>query len=185
MAAQRGVGVERRVAAETDRPFYALNAVLSTAALATIAYLLLVRQGTGGGADLRFLPAVNASLNALSATCLVAGYVAIRRGARKLHPWLMTSALVASALFFASYLAYHYVHGDTKYAGTGTMRGVYFTVLASHVLLSMAVVPMALTAFYFAWRRAWIRHKRVTRILFPIWLYVSVSGVGIFLMLRP
>lgn len=172
------------MALETDRPFYALNAVFSTGALAAIAYLLLVRQGSAGATDLRFLPAVNASLNALSAMFLVAGYVAIRKGARRLHPWLMTSALVASALFFASYLAYHYVHGDTRYAGAGPLRLVYFAVLASHVVLSMAVVPMALTAFYFAWRSAWARHTRVTRVLFPIWLYVSVTGVVIFAMLR-
>jgi putative membrane protein len=168
----------------SSRPFFALNAVVSVTALATIAYLLLVHRGRAGGAELRFLPAVNAALNGLSASFLLAGFVAIRRRAVRVHRALMTSALVSSSLFLASYLAYHYVHGDSHYPGTGWARGIYLLVLGSHVLLSIAVVPMALSAFYFAWRQAWHRHTRVTRILFPIWLYVSATGVLIFVLLR-
>jgi putative membrane protein len=168
----------------TDRTFYVFTGVVSAAALSLLAWLLLIRRGGAVGVDLRFMPAVNASLNALSACLLVAGWVAIKRGARRVHQYLMVSTFASSALFLVGYLAYHYVHGDTKYAGDGVMRGVYLTVLASHVLLSMPVVPLALVAFYFAWRQDFRRHRKVTKWLAPIWLYVSVTGVLVFFLLR-
>jgi putative membrane protein len=168
-----------------DRRFFIFNGVLSAAALGLLAWLLLFRGGSGtGGLDLRFMPAVNAGLNTLSAVLLLCGYVAVKRGNPRIHRYFMVSAVASSALFLAGYLAYHFVHGDTKFGGVGTIRTVYLSILASHVLLSIAVVPMVLTALYFAWRRQFTRHTRVTRILFPIWLYVSVTGVIIFFMLR-
>lgn len=169
----------------SDRAFYVFTGVVSVAALAFLSYILLIRRGGPvGNVDLRFLPAVNASLNATAATLLIAGWVAIRRGARQAHQYFMVSAFVASALFLVCYLAYHYVHGDTRYAGDGIGRVIYLCILASHVLLSMPVVPMALMAFYFAWRKSWERHRKLTRWLAPIWVYVSVTGVAIFFMLR-
>lgn len=167
-----------------DRRFFAFNAAVSVAALSLLGWLLLIRRGGAGDVDLRFLPAVNASLNATAAVLLAAGWVAIRRGSMRVHRVLMVGAFVASALFLVCYLAYHAAHGDTRYARTGAMRTVYLTVLASHVLLSTAVVPLALTAFWFALRREFRRHRRVTRVLWPIWMYVSVTGVVIFFMLR-
>jgi putative membrane protein len=168
----------------SDRTFYVFTGVVSAAALSLLAWLLLIRRGGAEGVDLRFMPAVNASLNALSASLLLAGWVAIRRGARRLHQYLMVSTFAASSLFLVGYLAYHYVHGDTKYAGDGAMRAVYLLILASHVLLSMPVVPLALVAFYFAWRQDFRRHRKVTRWLAPIWLYVSVTGVVVYFLLR-
>jgi putative membrane protein len=169
----------------SDRSFYLFTAVVSAAALAFLSYILMIRRGGPvAGVDLRFLPAVNASFNALAAAFLTAGWVAIRRGARRVHQYLMVSAFASSALFLVCYLAYHFVHGDTRYAGGGVMRTVYLVILASHVLLSLFVVPGALLSFYFAWRKAFERHKKVTRWLAPIWLYVSVTGVVIFFMLR-
>ena len=169
----------------TDRQFFTFNAVVSALALAFIAYILLVRRaGPAGAVDLGFLPAVNATLNALAAVFLVAGWVAIKRRAVRVHKRLMVAAFAASTLFLVSYLTYHYVHGDTKYQGVGALRLVYFTILVSHVLLSMAVVPLALSAFYFAWKRLFARHSRLTRIALPIWIYVSVTGVVIYFMLR-
>jgi putative membrane protein len=169
----------------TDRQFFAFNAAVSALALAFIAYILLVRRaGPAGAVDLSFLPAVNAALNSLATLFLTAGWVAIRRRAVRVHKRLMVSAFAASALFLVSYLTYHYVHGDTRYQGTGALRAVYFVVLISHVLLSMAVVPMALSAFYFARKRQFVRHRRLTRVALPIWLYVSVTGVVIYFMLR-
>jgi len=169
----------------TDRSFFLFNAVVSTAALGFIAYILLVRvAGPADGIDLRFLPTVNAGLNALSAMLLAGGWVAIRNRNVRLHRYLMVSAFAASALFLVCYLTYHYVHGDTRYQGEGWIRAVYFFVLITHILLSMAVVPAALTAFYFAWKRQFDRHRRLTRVALPIWLYVSVTGVVIYVMLR-
>lgn len=170
----------------SDKRFFVFNAVLSTAALGLLAWLLLIRGGSGGtsGVDLHFMPAVNACLNATSAVLLLSGFVAVKRGNPKIHRYFMVSAVASSALFLVGYLAYHFVHGDTKFGGAGAIRTVYLGILASHVLLSMAVVPMVLTALYFAWRKQFVRHTKVTRILFPIWLYVSVTGVVIFFMLR-
>ena len=169
----------------SDRSFFVFNAVVSAAALAFIAYILLVRAaGPAEGADLRFLPAVNASLNGVSALLLAAGWGAIRSRNVRLHRYLMVSAFASSALFLVCYLTYHYVHGDTRYQGEGWLRAIYFFVLVTHIVLSMVVVPGALSAFYFAWKRQFDRHRRWTRIVLPIWLYVSVTGVVIYFMLR-
>jgi putative membrane protein len=96
----------------------------------------------------------------------------------------MVTALAMSAIFLVGYLAYHYVHGDTKYAGDGIGRVIYLTVLASHVILSITVVPGALTSFYFAFTKQFERHRRLNRVFLPIWLYVSVTGVAIYFLLR-
>lgn len=170
-----------------DRRFFLFNAVISVAALALLSWLLVFRTVAPGaaGPDLRFMPAVNATLNATAAALLVAGWVAIKQQRRELHRYLMVAAFAASALFLVGYLAYHAVHGDTKFGGTGAARTVYLAVLASHVLLSVPIVPLALTAFYFAWQKDFVKHKKVTRWLHPIWLYVSVTGVVVFLLLRP
>ncbi len=169
----------------SDRPFFIFNAVVSTLALSLLAYLLLLRQVTpAAGIAPRFLPTVNACLNASAASLLLCGFIAVKRRAYRAHRYFMVSAFAASSLFLVCYLAYHYLHGDTKFQGVGPVRVLYFGILISHVLLSTAVVPMALTAFYFAWKREFRKHKRVTRILWPIWMYVSVTGVVVFFFLR-
>jgi putative membrane protein len=168
-----------------DKKFFVFNAVVSALALSLLAWLLLIRRGAEGGQDLSFMPGVNAGFNALAATLLLSGLVCIKRRRVDLHKRFMVSAFAASSLFLVGYVVYHYVHGDTKFTGTGTIRNVYFSILISHVLLSIGVVPLALTAFYFAWRKRFATHAKVARILFPIWLYVSVTGVVIYFMLRP
>jgi putative membrane protein len=171
--------------ATQDRRFYAFTVVLSALALGFLAWILLLRRpDPTAGLDLRFMPAVNAGFNALSAVLLTSGWVAIRRKARRVHQYLMVSAFTASALFLIGYVAYHYVHGDTKYQGTGALRVVYFAVLATHVLLSIVIVPGALATLYFALTHSLTRHRRIARVLLPIWLYVSATGVLIFFMLR-
>lgn len=166
-----------------DRLFYAFTAVLSVVALSFIGYILMVHRGASG-AELSFLPAVNAGLNATAATLLTAGWVAIRRKQTVLHRYLMLGAFTASSVFLVGYLTYHYVHGDTRYPVGAPLRGAYLAMLASHVILSIPVVPMALVALYFAAQKRFERHRRVTRWLAPIWLYVSVTGVLVFAMLR-
>ena len=167
----------------SDRRFALFNAVVSTAGVGFIAFILL-RGGGAGGLDLSFMPAVNATLNAMAALCLAAGWVAIRRGSMQVHRLLMVTAFVLSAVFLVGYLSYHYVHGDTKYAGTGIIRVVYFAILISHIVLSITVVPLALTSFYLAFTRSFDRHRRLNRVFLPIWLYVSVTGVLVFAWLR-
>ena len=165
------------------KPSNIFNAILSVAALGVLFYILEIRKGSDGtGLDLRFMPAVNASLNALSAVLLSAGYVAIRNKAVTIHRYCMTSAFASPSLFLGGYLAYHFVHGDTRY--TGPVRGLYLLILASHVVLSIFIVPLALTSAYFALKRSFRRHAKVARVTLPLWLYVSVTGVVIFFMLR-
>jgi putative membrane protein len=167
-----------------DRTFFAWNAVVSTAAVAFIAYILGRRSPATGAADLSFMPAVNATCNALASVCLLTGWVAIRRKAVAVHRTCMVTALACSTVFLVGYLAYHYVHGDTRYAGDGIDRAVYLVILITHILLSITVVPGALTSLYFALTRQFDRHRRLNRVFLPVWLYVSVTGVVIFFMLR-
>jgi putative membrane protein len=171
-------------ASGSDRRFHVFNTIVSVAALGFLAWLLLLRESSSVSADLSFMPAVNAGLNATAACLLTAGWIAIRRRKRRLHQYLMVSAFGCSAVFLVGYVLYHYAAGDTPYTGVGPIRYVYFSVLITHVLLSMAVVPMSLAAFWFAARKRFVTHRKVTRILVPIWLYVSVTGVVIFFMLR-
>jgi len=167
-----------------DKAFATFAIVFSLIAVAIIAWLLLAHDGTAPDAQISFMPGLNASLNAASAALLAFGWVAIRKQRVDVHRKLMVGAFVASSLFLVSYLTYHYLHGDTHYPGTGPARTLYLLLLASHVLLSIPVVPMALFAFYFAYKQQFARHKRVTRILAPVWLYVSVTGVLVFAILR-
>jgi putative membrane protein len=172
------------IARVSDRSFFVFAAVVSALALALIGYVLFVREHAVEGPDLRFLPALNATLNALASSLLVGGWAAIKRGAQRVHQYCMMAAFIASSLFLVGYLSYHYVHGDTRFAGTGAIRAVYLVVLASHVVLSMTIVPLALTSFFFAFQGRFDRHRWVARVTLPIWLYVSVTGVVIFFMLR-
>ena len=172
------------VSPRADRTFFIFNAIVSTTAIAFIAFILFRDSGAATGTDLSFMPAVNAACNALSALCLMIGYIAIRRRAVHVHRLFMVSAFALSAIFLVGYLTYHFVHGDTRYAGVGAMRVVYFVILITHIVLSITVVPLALTSFYFAFTHAWTRHRRLNRVFLPIWLYVSVTGVIIFFMLR-
>ena len=170
----------------SDRSFFVFNAIVSVAALSMLSWLLLFHGGLQGtSVTLRFLPGVNACLNATAAFLLIAGWVAIKKKRPELHRYFMVAAFAASACFLVGYLAYHAVHGDTKFGGVGAVRSVYLLLLASHVLLSLFIVPLSLTAFWFAWKKEFTRHTRVTRWLHPIWLYVSVTGVIVYLLLSP
>jgi len=167
-----------------DRPFWIINGVVSVVALSVLAYLLLIRRGSGDATALSFMPAINATFNGTSAVLLVLAVHAIKNKRVARHQALMLSAFASSAFFLVGYLAYHYVHGDTRYPGQGGMRAGYLLLLASHIILSIPVVPMCLAAFYFAFQRRFTTHKKITKVLFPIWLYVSVTGVLVFFMLR-
>jgi uncharacterized membrane protein YozB (DUF420 family) len=133
--------------------------------------------------DVRDLPTLNALLNTTSAVLLVAGYRFIRQGRRDAHKKAMTAALAVSALFLASYLVYHAQVGSVKFQKTGWIRPVYFSILISHTILAACVAPMALVTVWRAWKGRFDRHRRLARITLPLWLYVSVTGVIVYLML--
>ncbi len=130
-----------------------------------------------------YLPKANAIFNSLSAFCLLAGYQAIRKRKRELHLKFMLSALTFSFLFLVSYLIYHTFQGDTLYEGEGLMRVFYFFILISHIILSAVVLPMILTTVYFAATGNFAKHPKIAKITLPLWLYVSVTGVMIYLIL--
>lgn len=130
--------------------------------------------------SLSSLPAVNASLNALSAVLLLTGYGCIRRKRVRAHKVAMVSAFVVSVAFLASYLYYHYFHGSTRFPGRGWVRVVYLAILISHVTLAAAILPLALVTILCAWKEQFPRHVRIARWTLPLWLYVSVTGVVIY-----
>ncbi len=129
------------------------------------------------------LPAVNASLNGLSTILLISAYVQIRKGNREAHRALMLSACASSVLFLTSYLIYHNNAGMTKFLGEGWSRTAYFFILATHVPLAALVLPLVIVTVTFALRGNFERHRRIARITFPIWLYVSVTGVLVYFFL--
>lgn len=132
---------------------------------------------------IQHLPAVNATLNALAAVLLTAGYLFIRQGRQRAHERCMLAALATSTVFLACYLVYHYNVGSRPYQGQGLLRRVYLTILATHVVLAATVVPLALVTASRGLRRRLDTHVRIARWTLPIWLYVSVTGVVIYLML--
>jgi len=129
------------------------------------------------------LPTLNAALNSTSAVLLAAGWVLIRRGHRAAHRAAMLSALSCSALFLASYLTYHAQVGSVRFTGQGTIRTVYFTVLISHTVLAMVIVPLVLVTVTRALRGRFAGHRAIARVTLPLWAYVSVTGVVVYWML--
>jgi len=130
-----------------------------------------------------YLPHLNACLNGTSAILLFSGYRFIKAHNVVSHRACQVSALVVSTLFLASYLTYHYFHGTTRFQGTGLARPVYFTILTSHTILAIVIVPLVAITFYRALRQDFDRHRRIARITLPLWLYVSITGVIVYLML--
>lgn len=129
------------------------------------------------------LPHLNAILNATSGVLLVTGYVLIRRGKINAHRNCLIAALTASAVFLASYLTYHYFHGSTRFTGVGLVRPIYFAILLTHTVLAVVIVPFIGVTLYRAAKADFARHRRIARWTFPMWLYVSVTGVIVYLML--
>ncbi len=129
------------------------------------------------------LPTVNAILNATAAVLLMLGRRAIKQGKSRTHKQYMVSAVAVSAVFLVSYLSYHYLSGHTVYQGTGVMRVLYFVILIPHILLAMAMLPFILAALWYAHQADIENHKNIVRWLWPVWMYVSVTGVLVYLML--
>ena len=130
-----------------------------------------------------FLPHLNALLNSASAVLLVTGFILIRHQRVRAHRNCQVSAVFTSTWFLASYLTYHYYHGATRFAGQGIARRIYFTILISHTILAIVIVPLVLVTLYRALRGDFFRHRRIARWTLPIWLYVSITGVIVYLML--
>lgn len=159
--------------------------LISTAVFVFLIWLIYYK----GGADYRSnlissLPALNAMLNSASTVLLLLGYRAVLQRKFRRHMRYNLTAFVTSAFFLISYVIYHNFHGHTTYDGEGFIRAVYLFILISHIILSALVMPMIFTSFYLAFSGRLKLHRKVSRITLPVWLYVSVTGVVIFFMLR-
>jgi putative membrane protein len=168
------------------KPRAAIAAILAVS-VAALLLLVLVIYGHGRAATVpawvAWLPFLNALLNAASAVFLVRAFGFRHRDTRA-HAENMLRALLASALFLVSYILYHSLHGDSKFPGHGAVRPVYFIILITHVALSAVVLPLIFSSFYFALSGRIRQHRAVARYTFPVWLYVSVTGVLVFVLLR-
>ena len=134
---------------------------------------------------LSFLPPIYASINGLTAVLLIAAVVAIKKGNRKLHEQLTTTAIACSVLFLLMYIGYHMTSESTKFGGEGVIKYVYYFVLITHIVLSIAVIPFVLITFVRAKLSKFSEHKKIAKITFPLWLYVAVTGVVVYLMISP
>jgi putative membrane protein len=158
---------------------------ISLVAFAFLVWLIYFKGGSESYADwVRYLPAVNASLNSLSTIFLVLAIRAIYRKEYSLHMKLNLAAFGTSTAFLLTYVIYHNAVGHTSFTGEGLIRPIYFTILISHILLSALVVPLILFSFYLAFAGKFKQHRAVSKVTFPVWLYVSVTGVLIFLILN-
>ncbi|MEN9876058.1 MAG: hypothetical protein RLZZ529_1055 [Bacteroidota bacterium] len=134
---------------------------------------------------LSFLPPIYATINGITAVVLIAAVMAIKKGNRKLHERLMTFAIALSLAFLVMYVAYHMTSDSTKFGGEGVIRLVYFGLLISHIILSIAVIPLVLISYVRALASKFDQHKKIAKITFPIWLYVAVTGVIVYIMIAP
>jgi putative membrane protein len=156
--------------------------VLSIAVPVVVAVLFTVKID---GYDTSFLPPIYASLNALTAVFLVAAIVSIKNKKVETHRKLMTSAIAFSVLFLVLYVVYHSTSDSTPFGGEGWIRPVYFTLLISHILLSIVIIPLVLVTYVRALAQKFDKHRKIARITFPIWLYVAITGVVVYLMISP
>ncbi|MBS1486427.1 MAG: DUF420 domain-containing protein [Bacteroidetes bacterium] len=163
-------------------PYKKLITLLSIAIPIAVALLFRVKMK---GYDFSFLPPIYASINALTAVLLVISVVSIRQGKRKRHEVINITCLGLSALFLLMYLLYHATSTETHYGGVGMIKYVYYFILATHIILSIAVIPLILLTFSRALAGNFERHKRLAKFTFPLWLYVAVTGVLVYVMIRP
>ena len=174
--------MENSAATQQKEPYRKLVIAVSVIIPLTIAVLFGVKIP---GYDFSFLPPVYASLNGMTAIFLISALIAIKNGKQKLHELLMKVCMILSSLFLVMYVLYHMTSDSTAFGGTGMVRNVYFFILISHILLSIGVIPLVLFTYLHASRRDFMPHRALAKIAFPIWLYVAVTGVIVYLMISP
>lgn len=168
----------------STRPAIAAILGISAAATLFLFWLIYIHPAAAASDQFAFLPALNAALNGLSATSLLIGYTFIRARRIKAHRAAMITAFGFSTLFLVSYILHHALHGDVRYPAHAALRSVYLPLLASHILLAVVALPLVLVTFFFSLSGRIPQHRKVARWTFPLWLYVSVTGVITWVMLR-
>jgi putative membrane protein len=167
---------------ERKEPYKKFIVVLSILIPVVVAVLFRVKIS---GYDTRFLPPIYAAINGLTAVLLIAAVVAIKNQKRKLHERLMRICILLSIMFLVMYVIYHATTEATVYGGEGAIRSVYFFILISHILLSICVIPFVLFTFARALTGNFERHRALAKFTFPLWLYVAITGVIVYLMISP
>lgn len=164
-----------------------ITGILALSVAATVFLFWLIYQHPAPDtAEVRlpFLPALNAVFNGMSATALLVGFTFIRAGKIRAHRASMITAFLFSTLFLSSYILHHYLHGDVRYPVDGAFRSFYLSLLASHIVLAVVALPLILVTFFFSLSGRFPQHRKVARWTFPLWLYVSATGVITYVMLR-
>ncbi len=160
--------------------------IVSIAIPVVVAILMLIPgREKSEGSVLSNLPLFHAILNASTAFCLIIGYLFIAQKKIQLHRLSMIGAFVLSSVFLVSYVIYHATHPPTKFGGEGFIRPIYFFILISHIILAAAIVPLALFSIYYGIQNKIDKHKKVTKYTLPIWLYVAITGVVVYVMMSP
>jgi putative membrane protein len=165
--------------------FKPLIVVLSAVIPILVTVLYLMPKTFEVGEEIYFLPLFNAFVNGLTTLVLIGAWVAIMKRRIVLHKRLMLTALTLSVLFLLSYVTYHLLTKSTPFGGEGAMKMIYFSILISHILLAIIIVPMVLITFSRALTEQFDRHKKIARITLPLWLYVTTTGVIVYLMISP
>lgn len=168
-----------------DRKVLSVIAALSVAIPIVVAVLFFLPKSGDSNVDVSYLPAFHAILNSLTAVALVIGYYNIKRNNVKIHRAAMLTAFALSAVFLVSYVTYHFLGQRTVYGGEGTLKYIYYFILLTHIVLAVVIVPLVLLSVYFGITNQLAKHRRISKWTFPIWLYVAVTGVLVYLLISP
>jgi putative membrane protein len=158
---------------------------LSVVVFALVVLMRKVKIDLGFGFDTHIFPKISATLNSIVAVLLLAGLIAVRQKKFEIHKRIMLSAVVCSILFLVTYVLYHFTTTETSYGGTGTSKLIYLIILLTHITLAGVILPFILFAVYRGLTGEYNRHKKLTRYVWPIWFYVSVTGVIVYFMISP
>ena len=170
---------------KNDRKAKWLIILVSVVVFMAVVVLGRVEVPMGGDFDVHLFAGFNAIINSTVSVLLVAGLVAVRKRKYQLHKKLMLSAMILSVLFLVSYICHHLFAGDTKFGGEGAIRYFYYFILITHIILAAIILPFILFTTYRAMIAEWPQHRKLAKITWPIWLYVSVTGVLVYLMISP
>lgn len=175
---------EDKLTSGQDKKFLTLIAVLSVAIPVVVALLFFMPKADTS-VDVSYLPAFHAILNSLTAIALVVGYISVKSQNVKAHRAAMLVAFGLSSIFLVSYVTYHFLGERTIYGGEGTLKYIYYFILLTHIVLAVVIVPLVLLSVYYGISNQLAKHRRISRWTFPIWLYVAITGVLVYLMISP
>ncbi len=170
---------------KNDKLAYLLIGILSFVVFITIVLLGRVKWNVNLGFNPHVFATINAIINSTVSVLLIAAYILIRKKNYVAHKKLMLTAIVLSSLFLVSYIAHHLFAGETKFGGSGNIRYFYFSILATHIILATIILPFILWTAYRSLTGDYVKHKQIARFTFPLWLYVSVTGVLVYLLISP